>query len=1004
MPPQKQKQAVSLKNFFQPIQETIVKPIKEGTAAAARSFATSQAKTKETKPSGFIKSLSDFGRAAGEIILSPGTNIAKPILEKGGVSPGVAALAGLGIDIATPLPGKKQEAVFDAAKYVAENVSKREAAKGTGPGLVGSVKDFFKGVKAKLVDANAPIEDTLASSLQKNKMTLLPSEDITNAIDRVYRAPSIASQFVKDKGLEGVIRNVDSLDNLDEYLIAKQAIDINTRGFATGRDLIKDSKLVESFKDKYEPVAQQVHEYSRRLLDYSVDSGLVSRELGERLKQIYPNYVPMNRVFSELEKGDDFFGKKGVANLSRQTIVQRLQGSEREIESPLVSLLGKTYDAFLQGERNKAAKMLAGYEKLPGNPFQLKELTGFKEEFKSGKTRAFKVSPDSTKDTISFLDEGVKRTFETTKEIAAAAKALNPQSFNILARIAAFPSRLLRLTTTGLSVPFVVSNIPRDMVSAFINSKRGLRTSLANPSVYLAALFNAVGHGKLYEEIVRAGGMGTIFDISRNQLPKTLASIRSKKNPVSRIKYLIKTPQELFRAVEDVVGRAEEFTRIKQYAGTKAALLKGGMSEKEAIIESARAAREDTVNFLRRGEWGAVLNATIPYLGAGIQGTRTLLRSLKQRPIATASKIAFSTFFPITMVTSWNLGSDKRKEAYNDIADYEKENNIIIIPPNPTKDENGKWNVFKIPLSPEISSLASIPRRFMEQAYNLDPVRAGEIGRAILGSVQPIEFTDRGVVQSLASGLTPQAIKPALESVTNQNLFTGLPIIPRSLEKLPPELQTKENTSGSARIAGKALDVSPLQVEAFIRGTAGGVGSQALNALDTLLARGGVIPESQIGGESIPANIKRRLAQATGGEIERKLIENIQDAITEQEVEKFELNSKAEQKYSELKAIAEQNKEQANTQLSELSRTDRRLAEAIVDIAQKEKQGLTASDRFLNQLNVANGARAKFIHSLLKDIKGKEERNSYIKSLVEKDVVSAEVYRQLKTLLEKNPI
>ena len=49
----------------------------------------------------------------------------------------------------------------------------------------------------------------------KKNFSILPSKDIHNQIDRVYRAPSIAGQFMKDNGFDSIIKGVDNLDNLD---------------------------------------------------------------------------------------------------------------------------------------------------------------------------------------------------------------------------------------------------------------------------------------------------------------------------------------------------------------------------------------------------------------------------------------------------------------------------------------------------------------------------------------------------------------------------------------------------------------------------------------------------------------------------------------------------------------------------------------------------------------------------------------------------------------------
>lgn len=732
---------------------------------------------------------------------------------------------------------------FNVDKYVSEQLKNRELARKSEKGsLISKTKDFFGELKAKLVDSTAPIEDILNKNVKSNKINLLPEQDIHNQIDRVLRAPTIAGQFARDGGMVDVIRKVDSLKNLDQYLIAKHAIELEARGIKTGRNITKDGALVDTLFDKYEPFAKTISEYSQKLLDYSAESGLISKDLASTLKSRYPDYVPFQRVFNELEKSQGF-GTNAVASLSKQNIIQKIEGSSREIESPIESLLGKTNDAFRQGEKNVAGRMLAEYEKLPGNPFSLREL-------KPG---------DTAPHTISFLEDGVKRTFETTKEIADAAKSLNVQQLNILGQIFAFPTRIARLGITGINLPFVGANIAKDQVTAFINSNYGLRTSVANPVNFLRSLFSVLKHDDLYQEMVRAGGAGTSFDISRNQVNQTVSRIRSGRNAISKIKYTVTHPQELLRIVEDIIGRSEEFTRMQQYRGTKKALLGKGLNEKNAVIGGARAARDSTVNFARRGEWGTVLNSAFLYLNASIQGTRTLLTNLKTKPITTGAKIAVSALFPMAVVTTWNLSDPERKKAYEDIPDYEKENNIIIIPPNPTQDENGKWNVIKIPLSQEINSIVGAVRRPIESAHGLDPLKFKDFAKSLIGTVSPISPT----AGSLLSTLTPQAVKPSIEAATNKNLFTGYPQVSQGLENLSPENQIKADTSKFAINWGKRLGVSPIKIDAFIKGTFGGVGSQLT------------------GQQNVKDAVIARFGKAAGGEVDNRTYKELQDKARE---------------------------------------------------------------------------------------------------------------------------
>ena len=864
------------------------------------------------------------------------------------------------------------KALFDPDVYVKEQLEKRKAAQKAGDtGKPGVLKTLYNDAKSKLVDFAAPIEDTLATAVKKGYK---PEGDITNQIDRVLRSPTIAGQFVRDNGLDAVIRSVDNLDSLDQYLIAKHAQTLETNGIKTGRDLAKDQSLIDSLAPSYDAPAKQVTAYAQKLLDYGVDSGLISKDLATKLKQIYPDYVPMNRVFSEIEKSGGGVGK-AIASLSKQSIVQKIIGSERQIESPLNSMLSKTADAFAQGEKNKAAKIVAGFKDIEGNPFKLREL-------KKG---------ESAPNTISFLDNGEKRIFETSPEIASAAKSLNVQQLNILGKIFALPVRIAKVGITGLNIPFIGANIAKDQVTAFINSSYGLRSSIANPKVFTKALFETVKHGKVFDEMAREGAMGTSFDIARNQVPETLAKIRSGKNIGTKILYTVKNPSELLRAVENIIARSEEFTRAKEYIGTKAGELAKGVPEEQAIIKAARAARENTVNFARRGEWGQVLNSAFLYLNAGIQGSRTFLRNLTTKPVSTSAKIALVVFTPVAASTAWNLADPKRKEAYDDMADYEKENNIIFIPPNPTKDANGNWNVIKIPLSQEVNNLAGIVRKYVEQANGKDPVTVKDIASGLLGSVSPVNLT----VGSLASTFTPQIIKPSIEALTNTNLFTGIPQVSDKLSKLSPELQVKPNTSGTAIKIGGKLNLSPVKVEEFIKGTFGGVGSQVLNASDRILAGMDIIPKDQIGGQNVVEAILSRFMTARGGHTDDKANAELQSILQDQADESFRLQQEAEVLLTELKIMPT---EERKVKAKEIAEKNPKLFAELETVGKKAAQGLTYGDRLINQLQVKNGARAKFIYKSMEGFKTSEEKKSYLKDLVEKDIVSKEVMEQVKTL------
>jgi hypothetical protein len=916
---------------------------------------------------------------------------APPVI--GGVGKGLTKLLGKTPSSAPLVKGavsdilKKPEVdIFDPKAYVKELQSLQDTARTVGaiPTAQGKISNFYKQAKKSTVDFTAPIEDLLHRTQKEFNFNVLPKDNISYQIDKVLRSPILAGQFVRDGGLDSVIKNLGSreaLGELDQFMIARQALDVEARGIKTGRNLIKDRQLIAALEGELGPVAEQVRDYSRNLLDYATERGLVSNKLNKQLKAQYPNYVPLNRVFNELETVlPNAPSGKSVASLSSQNVVQKLKGSDRQIESPIASLLAKTDDAFAQGERNEAAKILASYRTLPGWEDIITEVK-----------RGQKVPANQT---FSFLEDGVKRTFKTTPEIADVAKNLSAQQFDVLQKIISVPTRALKLGATGVNIAFAGANIVKDRLTAVINSRAGVASSLLNPIHFMDAFLGVTVKRKdVFDDLVRLGAAGNSFDLSRAQVPKTINQILSNKNAIAKAKFVVKNPTQLIRAAEDVIGVSEDLTRLQVFQATKNMLLKQGRTLQDAELIAADEARNVTANFFRRGVYGKAMNAWIPYLNAGIQGNRAFIRALERDPAGTIKKTVATLFMPVAIGTAWNLANPLAREAYLDIPDFEKENNMIIMPPNPTKDENGKWNVVKIPLTPNLGNLASVVRKGIEHVAEADPTSFAEIFNNLLGTLTPVDVSSPA---ELASTFTPQAIKPSLEVFTNKNFFTKAPIVPRSLDGLPPELQFKDTTSGMAKELGQILKMSPAKVENFIKSTFGGVGSQAIRAVDLALAKVGVIEEDEVGGVSPLENLVGRFSKAFGGQQEALQQEKLTEALQDQKAIKFTAQQTAKDIFEELSTLPPA---QANAISDSLARTDPDVFKALEQIVKESKLDLAGSEKRMLTLGVENGARAEFIlNHLLNDFKTDEERNARFEELINKRIISSAVESQLRKL------
>lgn len=162
-------------------------------------------------------------------------------------------------------------------------------------GIKAKAADF----KEKFID-DRPIEDRLNKAI-KDGASVDVKDHITYQLDRSRRAEGVMNAYVRDNGLDKIIQNVDNVDEIDQYLIARHAKELDPE-ITTGRDIAKDAALVRQLDGKYGEAAKELYKYNQKLLDTSVDYGLISKESAAALKKQYPDYVPFNVYLTKITR------------------------------------------------------------------------------------------------------------------------------------------------------------------------------------------------------------------------------------------------------------------------------------------------------------------------------------------------------------------------------------------------------------------------------------------------------------------------------------------------------------------------------------------------------------------------------------------------------------------------------------------------------------------------------------------------------------------------------
>ena len=673
--------------------------------------------------------------------------------------------------------------------------------------------------------------------------------------NKVRASNSIANARIRnsadiDEALGGLGKK--DLKEFDDY-VAARAEAANYGDLPTSRSLDELNAVVSAGDAKYGDRFAALNTYYKKLAKRMYENGLIDdSQLKFYLDQ--NDYVRIQRDMSDLVNPGQ--GASRSRSLGSTKAAQKRTGSQRDILESSKTVLKRTQEIELEVQRNMAAN----------NIIDTLEEAGL----------ATRVADGKGKNTVSRFINGKKEFFEVPKDVKRVIDNVNPYQLGVIAKVVSAPARVFRAGTTALSAPFTVTNYMRDQLQSGIYSRKMMATH--HPKNIISGLWEAnadffnEADNTLWKNFEEFAGDQTIYDELRNAKSsrRILREIRLGK----RGKYgnMVTSP---VRTLEDLNSITEKATRFQNYKGIYEDVLKKTGDQDLAIREAVQAAYQNSVNFQRMGTFSRQVNMLIPYFNAGIQGSRNIARSLRDRPLATSMKIAGFVAIPGMATTAYNMSDPRRREIYESINEFEKENNFILISPWAKQREDGSWEgIIKVPKPQGYREIAD-PSRLITERFlgDKDPIVAADIAQNIAqGFLGPINIEDEG---KFVSSVTPQIVKPYLHQKLNRDLYKDSEIVPEYMlnETDDPRLRAYKGTSGTARWIANQLGIEPIRIEKFVEDTFGSLGRYGINTSDNFLASQDLIPDEQIGGRSIKGDFSRRLFEATGEKLDENKTE-----------------------------------------------------------------------------------------------------------------------------------
>jgi hypothetical protein len=632
----------------------------------------------------------------------------------------------------------------------------------------------------------------------------------------------------------------------------------------------KDFPIIQIVSDQYS-------EYNNAILDYAVQTGILSEEI--TINQLIENISSNQKV--KITKND-------LTNLAKEARKNELTDeqfrqellilssdlnikleADNKIETRGTAEIWKDNADYYPFYRKMADDSIQGPAVaggfLSGNPLNI-EIKGSKKAIEPEPLEVMARNMQSIV-TAAMKNEGLSRLMEVYEEGKIAKKILlkdkksardlgsdvisvfengeqihyqvaDPiftmglqafgmtQDAGLFMKVIGLPSNILRESITR-DPGFIIKNMLRDTLSSAV-------TSGAN---FIPIVDTFKGFAADLSELERFGVIGG-YDAANDR-----QDVVKKIKKIKREQGLDVYDEEGNFAIDQVVKLWDFMGGLttRSDGSTRKAVADSILELTGDQVEAAYQALE-IINFDRRGfnPYMRIVTTAIPFLNARIQGLDVLYRSgtgqysskiseiaKNTTPDEVAKSIILTTVFRGGMLTLATLlyyaliGDEERYEGERQSV---RDDNWLI----PTPDG---LPPLKFPIPFEVGFIfKTVPERILDYSMTKfnNPNYGNTTGKQLEDSIS------RGITTTLKLDPTAwQIFKPLKEVRNNKSGFTGNPIVPPFMEEgIEPYQQYTTNTSSFAIALGDQFNVSPIKIDYLMNQYTGTIGTYLLNIAD----------------------------------------------------------------------------------------------------------------------------------------------------------------------------
>lgn len=721
----------------------------------------------------------------------------------------------------------------------------------------------------------------------KSKGITLPASADPYESAKAYRGTSagITEQFITKGAIDfagnkvggslvdvfetaGAKDNAEIAEQFIEYLRAKRTVELgkNKPSGMSQRDaghLI--SKYDTESKGKFKQAEKAYRKWNDQLLDYMGEATPELKAMSKRLKKASSHYLPLQRVFDELENTYN----RGKSAAASHSPFKKLKGSGRRIKDPLQAIINNANHMIETAHKHRVLhNLIKASRHNDMGPFiaevPRKQITEYEKDAQTIIDKLKKEAGDKElweQVEEAFIDEGVSpaevmipfyglaktdtsaqpvivvkngssyQWYHVDESIWRALKEENIREHTAVSKlvdaIIAKPLRktnnVFKTATVAIRPAFVATNTWRDAQTLIMNSDASMKELLpVIAQAYKEAWFGGTlgvksnGWNEIYDRL--AVGQATV--LSEVQRDSASLAARITKRGVIAVRAGRKAKDFLF----DIAGKSEKAPRIAAMMAKANQLgwKPGDRLTEDIKIQLTKAGKEATVDFTAASDLGKFANQYIPFFNAALQGTRTYGRTIKDRPKTFAKRIT-----GVGLAVALYLSHVGDEEWYEELGDMKYDYWFL-----PFGDE-----LVMFPKDQTVGMFAGA----MEMLFNAamkdgKKKEVHDFAVHVSATLDPTGVSASVIDKTPSRLRMPVLIETAAEVLQNKDAYTGKNIIPEFLnsDEYANFQKTHVYTSRTAKAIGKVTDISPAQIEHVMFSVGGGVTKDVVRGSENL--------------------------------------------------------------------------------------------------------------------------------------------------------------------------